>query len=213
MILEAFYNKFKKLASAGINFQYVLDIGAYRGDFSQTIFAVWPYARIWQFEADERNSKYVPHAHFLLLGDSERDVTFYTLPEHLITTGSSIFRELTHHYSEAATIKITKRMTTLDKFCETPNIYGDWTRSGLVKLDTQGSELLILEGAKKFLEERLPAFILIECSIREYNEGAPKMNDVLSYMNALGYEVFDFLDFSYLYNGSLLQTDILFKRI
>lgn len=210
----AFHNKFSFYKSIGINFQFVLDIGAYRGDFTNVIKSVWNTAKVWQFEADERNQPFIPDATFTVLGDNIRNVDFYTLSNDKITTGSSIFKENTVYYTQESTIVIQKQMTTLDTIMESNQFYGDWKKSGLVKIDTQGSELLILDGAKKFLDSKAPAYILLECSVEQYNEGSPLLPEVLTYMENIGYSIFDFVDFSYsnINVGKLIQTDILFKR-
>ena len=84
----------------------------------------------------------------------------------------------------------------------------DWSK-GLVKLDTQGSELMILSGAKELMKLK-PAYVLLEVSIREYNVGAPKMIDVINYMAERGYAISDILDRTYI-EGRLFQANILFE--
>lgn len=101
---------------------------------------------------------------------------------------------------------------TLDSFLEDKTIIGDYENYGLIKLDTQGSELLILEGASKFLSERKPKYILLEASVSEYNEGAPRIPEVLTYMQKIGYTLFDIFGYKYNFDGSLLQTDLFFIR-
>jgi len=214
MIIEAFRNKFTQLKSQGIHIQYVLDIGAYRGDFTDTIKSVWSTAIVNQFEADERQLGFLqPNAIISLLGDIDgKEVDYYTLNENKITTGSSIFKELTHHYSELSTVIIKKQMVTLDTLNETHNFYGNWKNNGLIKLDTQGSELLILAGAIRFLETKQPRFILIECSWINYNEGSPLFLEVMNKLDTLNYKAKDIYDMSYDVQGNLIQTDILFER-
>ena len=84
----------------GVNIQYVLDVGAYHGTFTNTIHSVWPTAIIKQFEADERQKKFLQKDAFItLLGDEFKTVNFYTIPEDKITTGSSIYKENTSFYT------------------------------------------------------------------------------------------------------------------
>lgn len=213
MIIENFKKRFEILKSSGVNIQFALDIGAYRGDFTRTLHSVWPTAIVRQIEADERQRTWLNQgAIFAVLGDANRFVDFYTLPEDKITTGSSVFRENTSHYAGNAAVVLQKEMVTLDELDGLHNFYGKWQTHGLVKIDTQGSELLILDGARKFLESRKPRFMLLECSIQEYNQGAPKINTVVKYMDKLQYEIVDFFDLSYSGDGKLLQADILFER-
>jgi len=215
MIIHPFKRRFETLKSNGINIQYVLDIGAYRGDFTETIKSVWPSAIVHQIEADERQRKWLSNnATIALLGDKDnQEVEFYTLDEDKITTGSSIYKELTHHYTPATTVVLKKTMTTLDAVDSKRNLFGNWKDLGLIKIDTQGSELLILDGASKFLELKQPKFILLECSVVRYNENAPSFADVICKMHKLKYVVKDIFDLSYNNQNQLLQTDILFERL
>jgi len=215
MIITPFKHRFDNLKARGQHINYVLDIGAYRGDFTETIKSIWPNAIVWQFEADQRQKPWLnATAIYALLGDQERArVDYYTLSEDKITTGSSIFRELTNHYTDETTVVMPLEMTTLDKLSETHNFYGNWASQGLVKIDTQGSELLILSGAQKFLNYKKPKFILLECSIMPYNQGAPSFYDTVSAMHNYSYKVNDVFDLNYDQRGALLQTDILFERI
>mgnify|MGYP003345150036 CR=1 FL=1 len=214
MIITPFKNKFNILKSSGIHIQYVLDIGAYRGDFTDTIKSVWPSAIVTQFEADDRQSSWLSaNAIIGLLGDVDgKEVDFFTLPPDKITTGSSIFKELTNYYTDNTTIVIEKEMTTIDSLNDKHNFFGNWQDNGLIKLDTQGSELLILNGAKNFLETKKPKFILLECSWLQYNEGSPLFLEVINHLDKLKYKAKDIFDMSYDNKGNLIQTDILFER-
>lgn len=214
MIIKPFQDRFHVLKRNGCHIQYVLDIGAYRGDFTHTVNSVWSSALIRQIEADERQRQYLnSNAIIALLGDKEQsEVDFYTLDEDKITTGSSIFLELTSHYSPTQCKIIKKSMTTLDKLDEKHNFYGNWMEYGLLKIDTQGSELLILDGANNFLQKRQPKYILLECSVQEYNSGAPRFFEVVSYMNKLKYSVMDIFDQARDAHDNLLQVDLLFTK-
>ena len=214
MILQSFQNRFKTLKSNNNHIQCVLDIGAYRGDFTDTVNSVWPTCIVYQIEADSRQKLYLKdNAIIALLGDEEKsNVNFYTLDQDKITTGSSIFLENTVHYNDKTTVVLPTPMTTLDKLFEIYKFAGDWQKYGLLKIDTQGSELLILDGAKKFLEHKKPRYILLECSLIEYNLNAPKISEVMRYMNDINYNMKDIFDLSYDGNGVLMQTDILFER-
>lgn len=213
MIIQSFQNRFKQLKSNNNHIQCVLDIGAYRGDFTDTVNSVWTTCIVYQIEADSRQKHYLKdNAIVALLGDEEKsNVNFYTLGQDKITTGSSIFLEKTSHYTDTTTVVLSKPMTTLDKLWEIYKFAGDWQKYGLIKIDTQGSELLILEGAKKFLNSKSPRYILLECSVTDYNFNAPKIAEVFNYMTNIGYTMKDIFDLSY-DNGVLIQTDILFER-
>ena len=202
--MDAIGRRLWQLKSTGVVLDQCLDIGAYRGEFTHLIKSVYPQCRVQQFEADERQRAYIPHATFVLLGDEERDAIFYTLPETACTTGSSVFLENTTHYAKH--IQLSLPMKKLDSVAD---YSGDWSK-GLIKMDTQGSELMILRGAGRLMVKR-PRFFLIECSVQAYNVGAPLINQVINAMKNLGYNIRDFWGMSYDGTGNLLQTDILFE--
>ena len=202
------------MKNQGKHINYVLDIGAYRGEFTETVRAVWPAAIVWQIEADERQAEWLSdRAIIALLGDRERDdVNFYTLGMDKNTTGSSIFLEQTFHYNPLSTLVLKKHMTTVDALHRKHNFFGSWSTNGLIKIDAQGAELLILKGAASFILEKLPRFILLECSITQYNKDAPLFAEVIAYMAKIGYAAIDIFGMSYGDRGVLIQTDIMFER-
>lgn len=59
-----------------------------------------------------------------------------------------------------------------------------------IKLDTQGSEYEILQGARKILTKNQP-LVLAETWCTEVYKGAPLTHDVMRLMHELGYELFD----------------------
>jgi FkbM family methyltransferase len=202
------------LKNSGVVISHLLDIGAYRGEFTKIVKKHWPAVTAWQIEADERQQPWLQtDAIFALLSDqSNRELDFFTLNnENSITTGSSVYKELTQYYKNPIVVK--KRTTTLDDISKRVNFRGNWKNSGLIKLDTQGSELDILRGAENFLSTYQPKYILIEASVKPYNLEAPLVGDVIEYMRSKGYQIVDLMHCLYDSSESLLQIDILFNKI
>ena len=207
--MYGFIERFFYLKKTGFELEQALDIGAYRGEFTNIVKSVWPSCRIQQFEADKSNQQYLQSdAIFELLGDQEVATNFYTIQDvgWGSTTGASVYKENTEYYKDCI-VKI-REMKKLDSLVD---MSGDWSR-GLVKIDTQGSEINILKGAKKFLEQCKPKFLLLECSYIEYNIGGPLVTDVFSYAKSIGYKPVDILDNSYL-EDRLIQSDWLFEML
>jgi FkbM family methyltransferase len=202
---KGFVPRLEKLKASGVHIDRLLDIGAYRGEFSKAVDKVWGYVPTQQIEADERQREFIPSATFALLGDANKEVDFYTLADG-ITTGSSIYRENTDYYKDPLIIK--KQMVTLDSLVD---FNADWS-NGLVKIDVQGAELDVLRGGHKFLTEKKPRYILLECSIQQYNIGAPLVDEVIKQMKDWGYQPRAEFDLVYDANGEPLQVDLLFER-
>ena len=191
--------------------EVVLDIGAHKGGFTKIINTLWPKAKVWQIEADERMVQYLNNPIISLLGNANKEVNFYTLPEDKDTSGSSIFKERSVFYKDALAVK--KTMTTLADLVKEHNFDGNWAENGLVKIDTQGSELMILEGARSFIKFYKPRFFLLESSFTDYNENAPKIANTIKAMDKINYHPIDVFDPVYsVSDGHLIQMDILFER-
>jgi len=96
-----------------------------------------------------------------------------------------------------------RRLRTLDSLLE------DVERPALLKIDAQGYELEILEGASMIL----PAFeaVLLEVAIIEINEGAPLLHDVVAFMKTRGFVAYDIVEIHRRpLDHALNQVDIVF---
>jgi len=211
--MDRFQYRMSVLQANNVNISNLLDIGAYRGDFTRMVKNLWPQVKVWQIEADERQLPYLqPDATVALLSSKlNQEVEFFTLGENSITTGSSMYRELTSYYTNPLVIK--KRTTTLDELMKRVNFRGNWKNSGMVKMDTQGAELEILKGSENFIKTFQPKYFVLETSVKQYNAGAPLVGDIIEYMRLKGYAIQDIMSYVYDNTESLLQMDILFTRI
>ena len=119
-----------------------------------------------------------------------------------MSTGNSLYLELTQHFSDFKIFKLN--MYTLDN-----ELQDDERTIDLLKLDVQGAELLILDGSKNTLKRT--EFVLLEVNIVQYNKDSPLFAEVIKYMDDIGFIVFDIIE-THPYNNYLLQIDILFSR-
>ena len=78
-----------------------------------------------------------------------------------------------------------------------------------IKIDTQGSELDILKGAKQSISEC--SLIYLECPIIEYNLMSPNLNEYIKYLNSIGFVPYDVCEVHKIDNV-LIQIDVLFVR-
>lgn len=210
--MNRFEYRMAVLHSNNVNISNLLDIGAYRGDFTRMVRNLWPQVKVWQIEADERQLPFLqPDAVIALLSSKpNQEVDFFTLGEDSITTGSSMYRELTTYYKNPVVVK--KRTTTLDDLMKRVNFRGNWKNAGMVKMDTQGAELEILKGGENFINTFQPKYFVLETSVKQYNAGAPLVGDIIEYMRDKGYAIQDIMSYIYDETESLLQMDILFTR-
>jgi FkbM family methyltransferase len=187
----------------------IYDIGAHEGLWTKDSKEIFPTATYYQFEADtDKKTKLTngTRAFFELLGNEDnKEVDYYKIKTQY-TTGNSIFPENSHHYNQSENFYIEKRkMKCLDTLVLEKNIpFPDF-----LKLDTQGSELLILEGGSECMKKA--QVILLEVSIHEYNKNAPLIADVIDFMKKRNYLMFDIIENHYI-KGVLAQVDILFCK-
>lgn len=194
------------LRSLGFNPNLVIDIGAFEGYWSKSTSKIFTDSKYMLFEPQHeksniisenmRGAKYVLENQ--LLGAVDNDVvSFYKMG-----TGSSYYPENTN----ANRVEIKIKTLTLDTYIKTNKIE---LINTLLKLDTQGSELDILKGAKLSLSKI--DIILIELSLVQYNFNAPKYLEILQYLEEENFVLFDILDIHRSNKSSLpLQFDGIF---
>lgn len=186
----------------------IYDIGAHEGEWTNDCKKVFPNSSYIQFEADTDKQNILTHnpSFFEVLGNEDgKDVEYFKITSQH-TTGNSIFRENSFHYNTEGKYYIEKRkMKTLDTLVVEKSL----PLPDFLKLDTQGSELLILEGATKCLHHA--EVVLLEVSVHEYNKDGPLIADVLSFMKDRDFLMFDMIDTHYIH-GVLAQVDILFCK-
>ena len=125
---------------------------------------------------------------------------------------SAVSNSFLPHVAEAwkeidyATGAISKRVVdviALDDYArDIPSIY-------LVKIDVQGFELEVLEGAKETL--RKTDHVFVEAAIRPLYEGAPRFTDVFAFLEARGFHLMAMRAW-HRGNHVLVETDMLFRR-
>jgi FkbM family methyltransferase len=172
----------------------VLDVGANRGQFALFARRRFPGAAIHMFEPVREAAavarRVVPGAvmHEVALGASAGEVEFFVHPD---SDQSS-----TLPVEGAAAISVpAARLDALEIDLEGPV---------LLKMDVQGAELAVMEGAAGILD-RVDQ-VLCEVSVAGYIEGAPSAGDVFAFLTRRGFRPAA--------KGPLLPygTDVLFTR-
>jgi FkbM family methyltransferase len=195
----------------------VVDVGAYAGEWTQRILHVFPTSKVVMIEAQpahrgdlERTQTLAPSRvtyEIALLGEkSAKHVEFFVSGTgssiyHEDTSGSSIYYENTSYPRHS----VFMPMTTLDAVMAAHAPIGEV----FLKLDVQGAELDVLKGAPGTLERT--STVLLEASLVEYNLGAPRIADAISFMFDHGFMLFDIWDLRRI-GPVLAQVDLLFTR-
>jgi len=202
-------SRLRYLASSGFRPKFILDVGAYIGQWTRMAHSIFPDAQIIMFEAQDskrafleevKNSSPLIDYEIGLLGDqSGREVLFFEME-----TGSSIYSENSNH----PRVVIQKSIKTLQELLEARQI----KVVDLIKLDVQGAELDVLNGLGAYLTTC--RFVLMEASVANLNDGAPQLEHVMKFMKNHSYALRDICDFKRLErNEPICQCDLLFEKI
>lgn len=192
----------------------ILDIGAYKGFWSEDIKKVYPNSNIFMIEGDSERQEDLKKTgmpfQIALLSDMEKDVVFHRTASRF-STGNSLYRELTtvfrdgnEGYSQEQTTA-----TTLQKIAEKHDL-----RPDMIKLDVQGAEKDVIMGGLEVV--RNAKVLFIEISVIEYNKGAPDLVEMINFMDQIGFYLFDIVHLHYtrVINAidQLSQFDAIFVR-
>ena len=179
------------LKSISVSPKVVYDIGACVLHWTNEAKRIWPNAEYVVFEVmkeceflyKENNLKY----YIGLLSDkSNKVMDFYQNTYN--PGGNSYYREnieinpQAHNYFNDSHKKYYTTVTLDDavKLKKLP-------LPDLIKIDVQGAELDILKGAEKVLKHCKD--LILELQIVEYNKGAPLKDEVINYVEQLGFKL------------------------
>ena len=205
---------YKNLKDLGVNASVIIDCGAAYGEWSTQISSVFPEAFVIGIDANDwTQCEKIPGATVTeicaLSDENGKQMSFYRKKEHCDTntfcTGDSLFKEDTQHYQAHNTVVNTVTTRSLESVLQK---YGK-NKVDIIKLDTQGSELLILKGLGDKLRD--VEFIELECSLVEYNIGGCSFYDVIDFLKD-SFNVYDIVELHRHYNTHLCQVDIIFQN-
>lgn len=106
----------------------------------------------------------------------------------------------------AETIKVG--LTTIDSLVK---MYGI-KKNDILRMDVQGAEYMVLEGAKKTLQNGLIEMIYTEIITLPTYEGQLCFDEMISLINSFGFKLFNFYNHSLTTNGELRQVDAIFIK-
>lgn len=180
------------LSLAG-NDQVIFDIGANTGLYSLAVKGLHPYAKVYAFEPHPMNLERLEYNArinefkdlgivAMAVGDQKKKIEF-TVPQNgsISDTSSAIDEFSRNSYrGEIKWKRIEVFQTTLDDHVSENKI----DRLDMIKIDVEGYELNVLEGAKKVIERFRPK-ILIESFLDE-----KKRNYLNALISKFEYDVF-----------------------
>ena len=194
------------LSRRGDKFDILIDIGAYKGEFTESFTKIFSLERVILFEAQKDKfvrlrSKYPEFEIFNeVLSNTQKEVVFYNYE-----SGSSYKKEIGQPDNVPEERRITR---TIDDCINTSTLTD---KKIFLKIDTQGSELEILANQQDLLS--LVDMIQCEISVDKYNENTPQQSEYIKFFYSHNFVIADVV---YAYrdkNGSTIQMDMIFKKV
>jgi len=192
-----------RLREKGFRPASIIDVGAYEGNWTRLARRVFPGVPVLMAEPQQSKRPFleqvcrelaaVRYMPALVGSQAGQTVEFFEME-----TGSSMFSER----SNVPRRTVRLETTTLDELAH------DMQAPIFLKIDVQGAELEVLDGAKSTLGRC--ELVQLEVALVPYNEGAPTMLDVLTYMNERGFVPLDVSGFSRPNGIDLAQMDLIF---
>ena len=198
---------YHRLVENGFKPKAIIDVGAFKGDWTRLAGGIFGPMPMLMVEAQpslraglDTLTQQLPHVKCetaVLGATAGQEVTFYEMG-----TGSSFMPEA----SDAPRNELKLQTRTLDDVVDE---HLDPVDDIFLKIDVQGAELQVLQGADKTLERA--GLVQLETAMLQYNEGAPLLPEVVSFMAERGFYPTEVSGFSRPRNH-LVQIDLLFAR-
>ena len=181
----------EQLKNAGEEPRVIYDIGSCVMHWTNEALRIWPTAHYVLFEAMDSveflyQERGIRDYHIGVLGsESGRTVEFWQNDYH--PGGNSYYKEnvtvnpsVPEYFNEKhRRVYTTKTLTEVVEARQFP-------LPDLVKMDVQGAELDIVKGAESIIKHA--KHVILELQRIEYNTGAPLNQEVIAYMDQLGFD-------------------------
>jgi FkbM family methyltransferase len=196
----------KRCIDRGININTVIDVGASDGSWTRDCLKILPSADYLLIEAQEPHKleldnlkKENDKVNYILAAAGNRDGVIYFDNSGLFG-GLASESKLERNCIEVPVIRI-------DNEIQKQNMEGPY----LIKLDTHGFEVPILEGASNILEQA--ELVIIETYNYQLTKDSLKFYQMCEYMDKKGFYPIEMVDFMLRkYDNSFWQMDTFFIR-
>jgi FkbM family methyltransferase len=198
----------KHISSLGFYPKAIIDVGAGKGTFP--LLNTFPESEyVWiepltEFEEDLKKLVHKFNGQYIIAGAGKFNGKSM-IHVHSDLYGSSLYKESDGEEVDGKSREI--QIIMLDDLVGKYNLGGDV----LLKVDVQGTELDVLDGAQKVLQ--YCELVILEVSFFKFLKYAPEFYDVIDYMKKRGFAVYDiFGGHNRLIDGALAQKDVLFVK-
>ena len=175
-----------------IQIDSVLDIGAHKGDWIKRFKEHFPNVKSLTIEANADHGADIT----ALVGSYNGEIDYYMCEDEKNNHGNGIYKENTN----VPFTSVRRKIHTLDSLLKDKTF-------DLIKIDTQGAELDIIQGSPGFIHKA--KFLWLELQPHHYNIGAPSAGKVIGYLHQIGFEMVT-IDEMNTGNGMILGMDVIF---
>lgn len=178
------------LKAIGLQPRIIYDIGANVLHWTNEAKNIWPDSKYVVFEAmasfDTLYKKSGNDYAIALLSDSNgKSIDFYQ--NEMDPAGNSYYKENVEVNPQAdiyfnESHRVTLQSRTLDSIVAERG----FPAPDFIKIDVQGAEIDVLKGATETLKTAVD--VILECQVVEYNRGAPLRDEVIAFMDSIGYD-------------------------
>lgn len=201
----------------GVDAPVILDVGAHRGETARTFTEAFPGARLYCFEPFaesfavlQDNKAAYPRAKLVnaglsdATGTQEFNVNVGSPTNSLLELDSRAAQTWCHeglkpHHKESC------QFYALDDFIDAEGI----AQIDLLKIDVQGAEYRVLQGAAKALAAGRVRMIYLEIIVGPTYVGQWGLGQYLAYLEGLGFRIGGLYNFAYGAQRELIQLDAL----
>ena len=220
-----YFNNFFNRINIGVNsgtFCF-FDVGANDGWFAKVVLRFAPGAEIISFEPLQSQ-----HIHLQVLKQEYSNFKFYPfalgsqndsveINEYGESGLSSIFEFADNSYSyktrNFSIKKVNSYLVDCNKLDDLNYLTsGKEKKLKILKIDTQGYEIQVLNGAKNLLENKYFDFVMIEVLTTEKYIGGPLYIEVINMMHSYGYHLCELVTSCRETNGWVTEFDVIFSK-
>lgn len=197
----------------------VFDVGAFQGQSLREFRSIFPTSIIYSFEpfpdsfaklqaAQDGRSK----CFNLGLLDVASKQKFFANKGSYTNSVLPLHNDAKRNWNDHAGLEFQEEIicefTTLDQIVKQEGI----SRIDLLKLDVQGAEYRVIQGAKKSLESGLIDVVKCEVMLTDTYDGQKPLHYYLKLFDDLNFDLKNISDPVYHDNGDLINVDVIFRR-
>lgn len=205
--LQMVYRSLKRLAKLGYRPDFIIDVGAALGEWSAMAQRIFPCARFILIEPLLQNYspghfQQYPQFEWICAAAANENGNMTFQVSHDLFGSSLLYPKDERTYQS-----IEVPAVTLDTIMGVKAIYG----RGILKIDVQHAEHLVLSGAIHLLEK--VDIVILELTLRSNPEGSKNFLEMIHLMESLGFQYFDDAGvWRCPIVGTLREKDVLFMR-